>query len=1234
MVEIAEQGSFQRRTSLLTLHFLPPFFFFSETFCFLASGELKFSFLRDKHINATLRICFPNLSFREKEDFSTLIDFCLGQVFFCTSRMKAAAGSSVRKKVPGAVTASDPTGPAGKSPPSIAVPQQQQTPSGTPPSSAPSSLVKKSRLSVPLSSPIAQTLSASRQAEAPARSGGTPEPPSPLADHRRSRPTSGSSGSLGFDAATPPAALTNSASTTSPPAPASQQSAAAVVAGRRDDSSGVPVAPVAGAARPGTPPPLTVAPLKGSPSKPPQSSTIVRKVRRPERQSAVTVFAPAGAQAASKPLRGAPTSSSSAKQSGVQQHPQLPPCPFPPNVGMHSAAVLHNRFIVVTGGLVPLEANPLKTIGCYDTLTATWLRVSDESVLKELPVPLYAHCSMANGNSLWLIGGLSSNEYAVKSITHLLLEILSVDPAEEAAAAAATAPAATGLTFRIANAAVYRLDHPCAFASCVRLDGTLTPIAIVMCGLSSVRDTEVGAVAATAATARDGGCYECRGLGLTNRCFAVNFDDVTIYRVAQTGQCPTPRMLSSAAALTRSAVSDASSTIVLVGGICHAGCSRVAANAVYVGTVEHNAAYQTFAIRWRSFSQLSPAMLWPERLSGFQLVSCDGFLLVVGTASCKGVGENNSSSSGNTGSASNTGDTVKTAALNTNNSRLKRSTADTTTIVASPPLMWLALLYDASSVTWIEVAPADCIRPPVDSDAALLRQVSSVMGHTCLLLHDASPSSSAAAGSGSSSAPPPVTTTVKSSGVYIVGGVPSTGRRSVDNLFMKFLPVQMERPAKGSVASHFVEYSFTATLELPGESSESAGEVCGIEVSLRGSELSIDALAAQLTLAALPHLSTTSTGAVAKETIQSNLLLYCRDGPSSEQRVPMHRDDLLIKTVERYGLCAIPVIAVLEKPITNFTELIELGRGANGVVYQAMCNDTGKFFAVKHVRCRSPEARARLMREIRLMRILKHKNIVKYLGVVDSANTSSSGKSTSDATALILMEHVSVNSNYATLHEFCMHIELPMRNIQIFTRQVLSAIEYLHSYNVVHQDIKGLNVLMGVDHLKLSDFGTAVQLLSKEDQGSCGVGTPVFMAPEALSGSGSVTTASDIWSLGCLVIEMCSQELPWAGVALSRENLYYRLSSHERPAFPSRPDFPKSGVQFLTACLQHDPSLRPTATELTRHPFITDLIGSNGNPPSYSHGGSAPSVTGAANSSLKTDSDLIITHEKKSCARV
>ena len=146
--------------------------------------------------------------------------------------------------------------------------------------------------------------------------------------------------------------------------------------------------------------------------------------------------------------------------------------------------------------------------------------------------------------------------------------------------------------------------------------------------------------------------------------------------------------------------------------------------------------------------------------------------------------------------------------------------------------------------------------------------------------------------------------------------------------------------------------------------------------------------------------------------------------------------------------------------------------------------------------------------------------------------------------------------------------------------QTLHGLLYLHEQGVIHRDIKGANILTTKEGLvKLADFGVATKQ-SGLDQSSV-VGTPYWMAPEVIELSGA-TTSSDIWSVGCTVIEMIEGKPPYH--KLQPMQALFRIVNDEHPPIPGSAS--PLLREFLMECFQKNPTLRIAAKRLLKHPWI------------------------------------------------
>lgn len=258
-----------------------------------------------------------------------------------------------------------------------------------------------------------------------------------------------------------------------------------------------------------------------------------------------------------------------------------------------------------------------------------------------------------------------------------------------------------------------------------------------------------------------------------------------------------------------------------------------------------------------------------------------------------------------------------------------------------------------------------------------------------------------------------------------------------------------------------------------------------------------------------------------------------------------------------------------------------IGSGAFGQVYLGMNLDTGELLAVKQVLIGSTNATREkaqahireLEEEVKLLKNLSHPNIVRYLGTVREEGTLN-----------ILLEFVpggSIQSLLGKLGSF------PEAVIRKYTRQILQGLEYLHSNAIIHRDIKGANIL--VDNkgcIKLADFGASKQVakLATMTAAKTMKGTPHWMAPEVIVGSGH-TFSADIWSVGCTVIEMATGKPPWSQQYQEVALLFHVGTTKSHPPIPEH--ISPEAKDFLLKCLQKEPELRSSASDLLKHPFVT-----------------------------------------------
>ena len=164
--------------------------------------------------------------------------------------------------------------------------------------------------------------------------------------------------------------------------------------------------------------------------------------------------------------------------------------------------------------------------------------------------------------------------------------------------------------------------------------------------------------------------------------------------------------------------------------------------------------------------------------------------------------------------------------------------------------------------------------------------------------------------------------------------------------------------------------------------------------------------------------------------------------------------------------------------------------------------------------------------------------------------------------------------------------------IRSFVKQILKGLIYLHQNKIVHCDIKGENILLDDrGTVKLSDFGSArlfENSLSMSNFKGAISGSLPWMAPEVLMAKG-IRRKADIWSLGCLIIELAVAGNPWGNLLGTEYNIQAIFKLTDPSLVPVIPEWLSEQCRdFILRCLNREYDKRPSAAELEQHQWIKE----------------------------------------------
>ncbi|CAI5701156.1 hypothetical protein KXD40_004266 [Peronospora effusa] len=303
-----------------------------------------------------------------------------------------------------------------------------------------------------------------------------------------------------------------------------------------------------------------------------------------------------------------------------------------------------------------------------------------------------------------------------------------------------------------------------------------------------------------------------------------------------------------------------------------------------------------------------------------------------------------------------------------------------------------------------------------------------------------------------------------------------------------------------------------------------------------------------------------------------------------------------------------------------------IGAGTYGQVYMAKDKETGEVVAIKKIRSLNEVQGLPVttIREIKVLKCLNHPNLVELKEVVVSSENGDDDADFADKEEPLDYCHGSIYLVLEYLeHDLTGLIDRQHQfddtEIKCLMKQLLDVMEYMHSIDIIHRDIKCSNLLMTRDHLlKVADFGLA-RSLRGDQLFTNKVVTLWYRPPELLLGATSYDASIDMWSIGCVFaelyighpifqgkteLEQITKIFDICGTPTTESWPDYKFLTHSSTFVPEKPKpkrlreyllreatackriLPKGALELIEALLVLDPEQRLTASDCLRAQYF------------------------------------------------
>ena len=263
------------------------------------------------------------------------------------------------------------------------------------------------------------------------------------------------------------------------------------------------------------------------------------------------------------------------------------------------------------------------------------------------------------------------------------------------------------------------------------------------------------------------------------------------------------------------------------------------------------------------------------------------------------------------------------------------------------------------------------------------------------------------------------------------------------------------------------------------------------------------------------------------------------------------------------------------------------GKGKHGEVYSGLCSLSGEIVAIKIIKNISEDKKRKILSSIQALYSLKHQNIFSAIKLSDPNTLDEKGDIS------LIYELCNGNSFTDLVSKFGIFEE---KILQIYVQQILEGLQYLHSQNIIHKNLKGNNILVdGNGTIRISDAlidsiilgdGNEIytNIISHPDEKEINYYIPPFFIQEK---SKIIDQSFDLWYLGCVIIEISTGKNPWSHYTFQnqKEFIYFLSTTHLTPTIPKK--LSQTCQEFVSLLFDREQTKKPDIyTKLFSHEFL------------------------------------------------